>query len=112
MTDPDLHYATVELDEAFADFVRGDHGGMLQVLLHVATRALKLALPRGDSPSAVVAATVRDLIALDDRMGMGYDLLSGIAHDARHEIASREDALLAIVAFQVAVHRLERLVRG
>jgi len=112
MTDPDLHYATMELGEAFADFVRGDHGGMLQVLLHIATRALKLALSRGDSPSVVAAGTVRDLIGLDDRMGMSYDLLSGLAHDARLETPCREDALLAVVAFQVAIHRLERLVRG
>jgi len=112
MTDPDLHYATRELGEAFADFVRGDHGGMLQTLLHVATRALKLSLPEAGSSSSVLAGTVRDLITLDDRMGMGYDLLSGIAHDARHETASREDALLAVVAFQVAIHRLERLARG
>jgi hypothetical protein len=110
MTHADLHYAEGELREAFEAFVREDHAETLAVLLHVGTRALKLALP--DPADGTAATTVPDLIAREDRLQMSYALLAGITHDAQHEPTPREDALLAVVAFQVLIHQLERLVRG
>ena len=108
MTDPDLRYAGRELGEAFDAFVRDDYAATLSVLLHVGTRAVKLALPA--LPDAA-AGTVRRLIAQDDLLQVSYALLAGIARDALHEPIPREDALLAVVALQVLIHQLERLVR-
>jgi HEAT repeat protein/predicted MFS family arabinose efflux permease len=110
MSRADLRYAERELGEAFDAFVRDDYGATLRVLLHVGTRTLKLALPVLPPESA--AGSVRDLTRQDDRLQMAYALLSGTAHDALRGPIPREDALLAVVAFQVLIHQLDRLIRG
>ncbi|MBM3500302.1 MAG: MFS transporter, partial [Armatimonadetes bacterium] len=109
LTRPDRQYAGRELGEAFEAFVRDDYRAMLQVLLHVGTRALKLALSTLSPEPA--ARTVRTLLADDERLHASYTLLAGIALDALRGTVPREDALLALVAFQVLIYQLERHLR-
>jgi MFS family permease len=109
VTGADRRYAGEELRDAFDAFIRDDYSEMMQVLLHVASRALKLALPHDPDPAA---HTVRDLLSQDSRLQTSYALLSGLAHDARHESPSREEALLGVVALQVVIHRLDWVVHG
>jgi len=112
MAEADRHYAAEELADAAGAFVQGEYAELMRVLLRVVSRAVKLALPALPSSGADAATmTVRDVLALDEPLQLSYTLLAGLARDARREPPSHEDALLAIIALPVAIHRLERLTR-
>lgn len=107
ISEADAHYAANELQEAFEAFARGDYGSMPRILLQVATRAMKLELEETTS-LAQSAQSVRELLQ-DERLGVSYSLLAAMAHDARFHPLTREEALLAMLAFQVLIHRLGQM---
>ncbi len=121
--DPDRQYVQDQLSNGLQAFSQGSYTDTIASLHRAASRGIETAATskrleplltaryEGEVAKLSADKKVGLLVRSSERLRTNYGFLSGLRHDAQHDLPSLEEALLAVFAFRQVVDELMRAGR-